>query len=809
MKLVVLVIVCIEQSYINPQYLKFMYVCVCTTIYFNVKLSFTLMQMDNTSSDSFVNLDDEGDVEFEYDISSGDSGSGEHNDLGDKDEAEDVDAKDDHYKRILDLSADDIRHLDFGSEEEAYQFYQAYAKYQGFIVRKDDIGRDYHGNVNMRQFVCNRQGLRSKKHYNRTDRKRDHKPVTRTNCLAKLRVHLDYKIGKWKVVSFEECHNHELTPARFVHFIPPYRVMNDADKAKGDMLHSHGGRTGYIIGDMVQKGGYGGLGFSKKDLDNYIDQHKRVEIKDMDATVALSYLQGKADNDNMLFSKYTSTTDGKLEHLFWADGQSRVDYQCFCDVLAIDATYKNKYNRLLVIFSGCNHHSQAVIFGCALLLDEATEIYKWVLESFLEAMCFKHPKVVETVGDGAISEAIKHVFPNASHRLSAWNLLKSACDIVKNDPFLEDFKRAMYSIYTIDGFEDYWKNMVEKHGLIGNEWVSKTYENRSMWAHAYLRDELFGLVRTTSQCEAINSLINICVRQKGSLCDFIRNFDQIVREYRNNELTFDYKSLFSEHVMTTTLLKIEREASQSFTFEIFSEVKNEIEKCGALNVIVRMEDGDKLRFKMNKYGEPGREINVFYDRENSAFLCDCRLFQSRGIPCCHIFCAMRNEHVESIPSSLICKRWTMTAKSDFISSALSEEVDSDIAEEARYVALQAASNNVCRIASKSIYHFNEVRNEILRLANKFEKQGTPCGTPSSSVNDVCGPTLAKTKDTPSKKKYGLKKRCSHCNSSGHTIRTCPTLLGMHVQHTMNTAPSPSNTDGGKREVDPVSSYNYL
>ena len=64
----------------------------------------------------------------------------------------------------------------------------------------------------MRQLVCNRAGLRDKKHLMRVDRKRDHRPITRTNCPAKLCIHYDHKTRKWKVVSFEGCHNHELTP---------------------------------------------------------------------------------------------------------------------------------------------------------------------------------------------------------------------------------------------------------------------------------------------------------------------------------------------------------------------------------------------------------------------------------------------------------------------------------------------------------------------------------------------------------------------------------------------------------------------
>ena len=71
-------------------------------------------------------------------------------------------------------------------------------------MRKDDVAHDLKGNIVMHQLVCSREGLQNKKHLMRVDRCREHKPITQTNCPAKLLVYLDAKIGKWKVVYFEE-----------------------------------------------------------------------------------------------------------------------------------------------------------------------------------------------------------------------------------------------------------------------------------------------------------------------------------------------------------------------------------------------------------------------------------------------------------------------------------------------------------------------------------------------------------------------------------------------------------------------------
>ncbi|XP_058732827.1 protein FAR1-RELATED SEQUENCE 5-like [Vicia villosa] len=230
----------------------------------------------------------------------------------------------------------------------------------------------------MRQFVCSKHGLREMKHFKRVDRKREHSPTTRMKCPARLRVHYKADKNRYVVTFLYETHNHELTPTRFIHLHPIYRDISEADRAQINGLQSHGIRTCHIMGYMVaQKGGYVCVGFTKKDMYNYFDRKMRATIKDGDVAAALNYLHVKTSTDPMLNAKYVVTGDGQMKSLFWADGINRPDYFCFGDVVAFDATYKkNKYNYPLVIFSGCNHHAQTVIFGTTLVSDETTNTYK-------------------------------------------------------------------------------------------------------------------------------------------------------------------------------------------------------------------------------------------------------------------------------------------------------------------------------------------------------------------------------------------------------------------------------------------------
>ncbi|RYR28532.1 hypothetical protein Ahy_B01g052678 [Arachis hypogaea] len=125
---------------------------------------------------------------------------------------------------------------------------------------------------------------------------------------------------------------------------------------------------------------------------------------------------------------------------------------------------------------------------------------------------------------------------------------------------------------------EYWENMIKKKcGLEENESILNEFEKRKSWASAYLRDKFCAGFRTTSRCEAINNFIKrfICIRQ--SLLELVQNLEHTLRDYRNNELVSQFKTLFGEPVLTTGLEALELSAANFYTREILGEVKKEIQ----------------------------------------------------------------------------------------------------------------------------------------------------------------------------------------------------------------------------------------
>ncbi|KAL4345355.1 hypothetical protein AHAS_Ahas11G0270100 [Arachis hypogaea] len=188
--------------------------------------------------------------------------------------------------------------------------------------------------------------------------------------------------------TFVQDHNHNLTLPAFTNVMAAHRNINEGDKAHIHSMHEVGFQTRQIMEFFAYlSGAYRSLHFIKKDVYNYIDDVHCSRIVQGDATAAISYLKGKTEVDPLAVVMYTYCPENYLGHLFWSDGVMQYDYECFGDVLVFDSTYKkNLYNRPLVIFSGTNHHRQAIIFGFGLLEDEKIPSYKWLLATFLEVM---------------------------------------------------------------------------------------------------------------------------------------------------------------------------------------------------------------------------------------------------------------------------------------------------------------------------------------------------------------------------------------------------------------------------------------
>lgn len=305
------------------------------------------------------------------------------------------------------------------NENEAYESYRTYAHNVGFTVRKDHTS--YWPNsrkLKSKDFICGKAGFKKEPNNMDMDRVKYKKADTRTGCKAMVRFAVDVD-GNWKVAKLIENHNHPLAESGDKHLLRSSRKISDLNADVLRSMTDSGIRTVDAFNFIASEvGGVENLDCTKTDAYNFLQRERRWKIVQGDVNALIQLFMDRQSSDSMFAWDLQTDDSDRLTNIFWSDGLSRLDYDCFGDVVIFDTSYRlNKYNLCCAPFVGVNHHWQNVLFGVGFLSSESTESFMWLFKSFLRIMGDKQPITIFTDQDQAMSRAIAECFPQTRHRL--------------------------------------------------------------------------------------------------------------------------------------------------------------------------------------------------------------------------------------------------------------------------------------------------------------------------------------------------------------------------------------------------------
>ncbi|XP_021975348.1 protein FAR1-RELATED SEQUENCE 5-like [Helianthus annuus] len=259
------------------------------------------------------------------------------------------------YIPVVEASATPVVGMQFNSIEQAYVFYQTYAKLAGFSSRK---GGETHsgGIIKTKYFVCSKEG---------------HKPLVIDDAYSKY----SYATSLQAIV-----------------------------RSPKEMIWELGTlNLGPVKAFHIMRKRYGG--FEK--VGAMVDAQINSYIGEYDADMVINRLTDKKEYLVDFSFEYSVGEDKRLTGLFWADGLCKRNFMEFRDVISFDATFKtNKYKMVFVPFTGIDNHCGNVTLGARLLASESIESYKWLLNSFVNSFG-RQPKFVVTYQDPAMKQAIE------------------------------------------------------------------------------------------------------------------------------------------------------------------------------------------------------------------------------------------------------------------------------------------------------------------------------------------------------------------------------------------------------------------
>nr|KYP64016.1 Protein FAR1-RELATED SEQUENCE 11 [Cajanus cajan] len=317
---------------------------------------------------------------------------------------------------------------------------------------------------------------------------------------TKLKKYVDIFPNESHLVEFIAEHNHELLSEEEAYFLLSHCTITKEYENRILLLKDAGLRVPQIMRVMESEKNvkHGYLSFIPKDVYNlliYISSERKNDANDL-----LHYYQvEKEENCNFQYS-YKFDRDRKLEHIFWSPTHCFDWYQKFGDV-AFDTTYKiNAYDKPFGNFVGIDNQGRTILFGCALLRNETTNAFSWLMKVF---MPLKSPKTILT--DQQEMPLTKHAFCmwHITSKFSGWF---TALLCKQYSQLCASFYQ-LYKVDTQEEFENQWPQVIEKFNMQNNKHVLGLYGIRRYWVPAYLHDYFFAEMTTIGRSESINTFV--------------------------------------------------------------------------------------------------------------------------------------------------------------------------------------------------------------------------------------------------------------------------------------------------------------
>ncbi|CAO2147099.1 unnamed protein product, partial [Urochloa humidicola] len=554
--------------------------------------------------------------------------------------------------------------MKFCTEQEAYDFYNAYARDKGFSIRRSSSHNvNNTTTIKNRTFCCSRAGKRGAD--KREESSNYSRPETRCMCLARMKISL--KDGFYYIYEFEHEHNHILATASQTHLLRSHRTITDAQLVSVEAAKAVGISNKATFDLMAKEaGGIENLGFTREDMKNKLYSKRSLKVHQGDTGGVLEYLEKKTSEEEKFFYSIQVDEDDLITNIFWTDSKMVADYELFGDVISFDTTYRKLNDgRPFGLLVGVNNHKKTIVFGAALLYDETAESFVWLFKTFLAAMSGKKPQTILTDEDAAMAKAIKFVLPESNHRICVWHMNQNACKhlsgvVDEYKKFNVDFQICIYDQEEEEDFINAWNNLLDKYKLRENDWLKRLFNNRKKWALVYGRDRFSADMVSTQRSESMNNELKAYISVKYDIITFFEHFDRLVVDKRYEEVKCDCKATQSTPNLKSEL-RILRHAAKIYTPAVFKLFQEQVMQTLNCDLFYIGDIDDEKVYKIKVHGKKNEHV-VKFSTLGGQVKCSCKKFEFVGILCCHALKILDINNIKKVPDQYILSRWTVDAK---------------------------------------------------------------------------------------------------------------------------------------------------
>uniref|UniRef100_A0A2N9GDG2 SWIM-type domain-containing protein n=1 Tax=Fagus sylvatica TaxID=28930 RepID=A0A2N9GDG2_FAGSY len=187
--------------------------------------------------------------------------------------------------------------MEFDSLQQVIEFYKNYAYSKGFATMtrssRKNKGFTETSYINLK---CNREGRYS----SLVDDPSKKRSTIKNACEAGIKALMDITDHKkWRILSFIENHNHDLSPSKSRHFAAFRHISTDTRRRL--LINDNAGVriNSSIKASIVEAGGYENVTYNQRDVRNFLEKERRLKCKEGDGQALHDYfVRMQAKNSN-------------------------------------------------------------------------------------------------------------------------------------------------------------------------------------------------------------------------------------------------------------------------------------------------------------------------------------------------------------------------------------------------------------------------------------------------------------------------------------------------------------------------------
>ncbi|XP_016177889.1 protein FAR1-RELATED SEQUENCE 5-like [Arachis ipaensis] len=358
-------------------------------------------------------------------------------------------------------------------------------------------------------------------------------------------VVLDKENECWVVSRLELRHSHPCSSKKAVHY-HEYRELTMHAKCvitDNDEAGIRPNKTYLALANEV--GESANLGFSEKDVRNYITRNLRCSDDNEDFQGMMNYfVRMKEINPNFFYAIDVDDAN-KFRSALWVDARCRASYEYYGDVVSFDTTYRRNMHGLpFASFVGVNHHGKSTLLGCALLGSEEIPSFEWVFTQWVRCIGTV-PKRIIIDQCKAMTGAIRNVLPDTVHRWCIWHIMKKSQFKLGGYARYGELSAMMNHISHLDSVRIVFIRNVEEFSSSNDsgwsfQYVNRyLYANRRKWVPIFFKSQFWAGMRSTQRSESMHAFYGGYLHCKSGLVQFVHEYDNVLGTKEQKELEDD------------------------------------------------------------------------------------------------------------------------------------------------------------------------------------------------------------------------------------------------------------------------------